>query len=126
MGDFVLPKDPTLPLVFIAVGVGFTPFASIISDLIHRDERRAIQLLRFERESKLAPFKQLCDTYSFESYTIIGGTASIQEVQKRVDIGPNTRIFIAGPEKIVERLSKDLISNGLDDSQVVTDFFHGY
>lgn len=32
-GDFVLPKDPAVPLLLIAGGVGITPFASQLADL---------------------------------------------------------------------------------------------
>src|SRR5882724_8480449 len=31
MGDFVLPKDKSIPLVFVAGGIGVTPMHSIVS-----------------------------------------------------------------------------------------------
>ena len=44
-GNFVLPHDPAEKLVFIAGGIGVTPFASMIRDLLSRGERRPITVL---------------------------------------------------------------------------------
>ena len=44
-GNFVLPHEPTEKLVFIAGGIGVTPFASMIRDLLSRGERRPITVL---------------------------------------------------------------------------------
>src|SRR3989344_7668 len=45
MGDFVLPKDIGIPLIFVAGGMGITPFRSIIKWLSDRNEKRDITLL---------------------------------------------------------------------------------
>jgi ferredoxin-NADP reductase len=41
-GDFTLPIDPTKKLVFIAGGIGVTPFRSMIKYLIDKNEKRGI------------------------------------------------------------------------------------
>ncbi|WP_332642997.1 FAD-dependent oxidoreductase [Aeromicrobium sp.] len=38
-GDFVLPKDPSIPVVLVAGGIGITPF---ISQLLHEPKRDAV------------------------------------------------------------------------------------
>jgi len=43
-GDFVLPKDTTKPLLFVAGGIGITPFISHLKT-IQNDEKRNIVLL---------------------------------------------------------------------------------
>ncbi|HUX21389.1 MAG TPA: oxidoreductase, partial [Spirochaetia bacterium] len=44
-GDFVLPQDPAIPLVFIAGGIGITPFRSMIKYLVDKGEERKITLV---------------------------------------------------------------------------------
>ncbi|MEO6604432.1 MAG: hypothetical protein ABIN55_02340 [Aeromicrobium sp.] len=38
-GDFLLPKDPTVPVLLVAGGIGITPF---ISQLLHQPDRDAV------------------------------------------------------------------------------------
>jgi len=45
MGDFVLPKDDTIPLIFVAGGIGITPFHSIIKWLEDTKQSRDITFL---------------------------------------------------------------------------------
>lgn len=44
-GDFVLPKQPETPLLFIAGGIGITPFISHLLYLQHRQQNRDIVLV---------------------------------------------------------------------------------
>jgi glycine betaine catabolism B len=46
MGDFVLPKDGAIPLIFVAGGLGITPVRSIIQYLLDKNEKRSIQVFR--------------------------------------------------------------------------------
>jgi ferredoxin-NADP reductase len=45
MGDFVLPKLIQTPLIFVAAGIGITPFHSILTWLTATGEKRPIKLL---------------------------------------------------------------------------------
>jgi ferredoxin-NADP reductase len=44
-GDFLLPRDASIPLVMLAGGIGVTPFASQLAELTARGEQRDIVLL---------------------------------------------------------------------------------
>ncbi|MBI3624317.1 FAD-dependent oxidoreductase [Candidatus Saccharibacteria bacterium] len=44
-GDFVLPKDASIPLIFVAGGIGITPMRSMIKWLTDMKEQRHITLL---------------------------------------------------------------------------------
>lgn len=44
-GDFLLPRDPAVPLIMVAGGIGMTPFASQLASLAARGEQRDIVLL---------------------------------------------------------------------------------
>src|SRR5690606_27786597 len=45
MGDFVLPKDESLPLIFVAKGIGVTPFRSMLKYLNDSHKKRSIKLI---------------------------------------------------------------------------------
>jgi len=45
MGDFVLPKDVSIPLVFVAGGIGLTPYHSMIKWLLDTGEKSQIQII---------------------------------------------------------------------------------
>ena len=45
MGDFVLPLDTSIPLVFVAAGMGITPVRSMIKWLHDSGQKRSIHLI---------------------------------------------------------------------------------
>ena len=45
MGDFVLPKDTSIPIVLVAGGIGLTPYHSMVKWLTDIGEKRQIQIL---------------------------------------------------------------------------------
>src|SRR3990167_5774967 len=45
MGDFVLPKDTSQPLVFVAGGIGITPFRSMAKYITDKKLSYSVQLL---------------------------------------------------------------------------------
>ena len=48
-GDFVLPRNPKTKLVFIAGGIGITPFRSMLRYLLDKHEVRPIVLFYSNR-----------------------------------------------------------------------------
>ena len=52
MGDFVLPKDPAISLVFVAAGLGCTPFASMIKWLIARGRAKKHPVTIFRQSTE--------------------------------------------------------------------------
>ena len=60
-GDFVLPKDPKQKIVFIAGGIGITPYRSMIKYLIDIDEKRDITLLYSAQNAAELAYKDVFD-----------------------------------------------------------------
>lgn len=58
-GDFVLPKSQQEKLVFIAGGIGITPFRSMIKYLLDTGEKRDIVLLYSNKDSSDVAFSEL-------------------------------------------------------------------
>src|ERR1700731_4179463 len=58
-GDFTLPSDPKQKLVFIAGGIGITPFRSMLKYLLDMGERRDIVLFYVNRTADDIAYKDI-------------------------------------------------------------------
>ncbi len=136
MGDFVLPKDKDIPLVFIAGGMGLTPYHSIITWLTDTNEKRNIQmLLAFNSPSDII-FEDLFRNYSSKVTIIVSeptpdwqgevGRLTADKILNLTGQPDGKRIYVSGPEPMVEVLEKDLLDHGVANSQLVLDFFPNY
>lgn len=126
MGDFVLPKDSNIPLVFIAVGIGITPFISIIAYLSATNQTRDIQLLYRTKDTSDYPFKENLENNKNIKLFITDQHLTSESIKRTVDIKSNTLVFLAGPEEIVEKLTNEVIDHELRRDRVVTDYFPNY
>lgn len=131
MGDFVLPKDTTIPLIFVAAGVGITPFRSILTDLHYRDQHRDITLLyaaHTPEELAYTDFFKDCLGEHFISLTTSEADNKLTSESIAALTQPTDRhyMYISGPEELVEVLTKELADSHIDRQRVFTDYFHGY
>lgn len=137
MGDFVLPKDASIPLVFVAGGMGLTPFHSIVKWLSDTGEKRDIKILLAFNQPKDILFEDLFRSYVSDFEVIVsnpnenwkGEVGRISADKILTFIGESAekyRIYISGPEPMVESLEKDMHAKGINKSQLVLDFFPGY
>ena len=136
MGDFVLPKDATLPLIFIAGGIGVTPYRSIIKWLNDTKELRDIKVLLAANTEQDIVFADTFAEYGDKPIEIVSspspgwngevGRLTAERIIELVGPITNQRIYISGPEQMVEALQKGLLEHGLHESQLVGDFFPGY
>lgn len=135
MGDFVVPKLATIPLLFIASGIGVTPFASIVKDLNNRHEQRDITMVHHARSTADLLFTELFSTLPrYQTLT----AATPHKTSRHSNIITGRRItdvcmptdehyvYIAGPEHTVERLIIELTELGCNPRHIYTDFFQGY
>ncbi|MDB5185889.1 MAG: hypothetical protein JWL85_412 [Candidatus Saccharibacteria bacterium] len=136
MGDFVLPKDPKIEIVFVAGGIGITPYRSMVQWLHDRGEQRKIQLIYGVRSAEDIAFRDVFERYDLQLNTVFREPAadranelellSAQKVISLIDQPARKRIYLAGPEIMVERLFDELPAIGINKSQLVTDYFSGY
>lgn len=134
MGDFILPVDKSIPLVFVAGGIGVTPFRSIIKWLSDKDEKRDIQLLYASHdqsefiEQKL--FEQVPTKYIVSQpskvWTGLSGQLTTERILNLAKFDKKTHVFLSGPEPMIEVLNKELVQSGQPKHQVITDYFPGY
>lgn len=136
MGDFVLPKDASIPLVFVAGGIGITPYHSMLEWLANTDEKRAITFLYAVRVADEIVFRGTFERAGVQPTIIVSDASDdwtgergqlngsrILELAKPAD---NALIYVSGPEPMVEALEKDLTDQGFPHDRLVTDFFPGY
>lgn len=139
MGDFVLPKDVTIPILFAAGGAGITPVRSMIKYLKDRGETRSVQLLHSAGSEEELAFYALFKEYKPLYYQPIvknahpgwpgkAGTLTTERILQAAGTGSsaNSLIYLSGPEVLVEKLDKELRQAGVAPERLVTDFFHGY
>lgn len=136
MGDFVLPKDKTIPLVFVAGGIGCTPFHSMIKWLKDNGDKRHIQMIYGARDPEEVAFRELFEDYTDQLQLIVSeppagwsGLTDKLSAAKILELSGNPAdklFFLSGPEQMVKDLADDLRTRGLDNHQVVVDDFPGY
>ena len=136
MGDFVLPKQSERPVVFIAGGIGITPFHSIIKWLNKTKQVRDITFIYSVSNEKEIIFQKLFERYGMKRIIVVAqptpdwtgltgrlnGSRILELAQPKED----SLIYVAGTEPMTETLAKELINLSVDERRLVTDFFPGY
>jgi ferredoxin-NADP reductase len=139
MGDFVLPKDQSIPLLFVAAGAGITPVRSMVTYMRDASEHRRVQVVYGVRSIDELAFSDLFETYAAGFTPVIkqppagftgesGGltTERILGFLRDFEGGDQTYIYLSGPEPMVETFFKELKTAGISENHLVTDYFHGY
>lgn len=132
MGDFVLPMQRSIPVIFVVRGIGITPVRSMTRQLLDEGiNRRNITIIHSVQDNNDLLFKEIYQEVSTITIKRIERfqddtselVAQVFEVYKQK---PSARIYISGPEQFVEKVLEQLKSSVIKPSDVVTDFFHGY
>lgn len=142
-GDFVLPKDKDQELVFIAGGIGITPFRSMIQYLLDKREPRNITLLYsnkkvsdiayrevFEQAEKQLGIKTVYAITDKDEITtdnsMYNGFIDAQVIQKEVPDYMHKTFYISGPHGMVRAFENTLRSMGIPKRNIKIDFFPGF
>ena len=141
-GDFTLPKDPAKKLVFIAGGIGVTPFRSMVKYLIDKNEKRDVIVFYSNRAAADIAYKDVFDQAQSRLgiktvYTVTDKNAGPSWIGKVGYIDANMivsevpdykqRIFyLSGPHTMVMAFEKTLNNMGVDNNQIKIDFFPGF
>ncbi len=129
-GEFVV-EDPNLNYVFIAGGIGITPFRSIVKDLDHRGLPINITLLYANRNSEII-FKEELEEIAaknpnFKIHYFIEPERIDEAAIRSVVADLSVPIFyVSGPEPMVEAFEKVLFEMGVLDEHIKRDYFPGY
>lgn len=128
-GDFVW-QNSELPIVFVAGGIGVTPFRSIIKQRIHDSQPVNLSLVYGSRTPEV-PFKNELTEWTNADPTlnvryVSGNPLTAGSLAAEIPTLNSSLVYLSGPEPMVESLGDDLKSHGLPESQLKQDFFPNY
>ncbi len=123
-GDFILPKDPKTKLVFVAGGIGITPYRSMIKYLIDTKQTRDIILIYINKTSQDIVYKDILESVkTIYINTSEVGHLSPQTILDNVSDFKDRTWYISGPHNMVTATENLLKSMGV--KHIKTDFFPG-
>lgn len=142
-GDFVLPRNKSTKLVFIAGGIGITPFRSMIKYLIDKNEKRDIVVLYsnntivdlaypeiWQAATEKLGIKVVCTLTDTQNVTrdwsgqigFVSPKMIIDEIPDYMD----RTYYISGPHTMITTCSGILTNMHIPKRRVKTDFFPGF
>lgn len=132
-GDFTLPKDKNKKLVFIAGGIGITPFRSMIKYLLDKNEKRSIFLFYLNKAAEDIAYKddfdeasQVLDIKVIYSIADIPEESYYQSILEEVRDYKERLFYISGPHSMVTAFENNLRKIGVRKRQIKTDYFPGF
>lgn len=142
-GDFTLPKNPQEKSVFIAGGIGITPFRSMVKYLMDTKQKRDIVLMYSNKISEEVVYKDLFDQAAKQIglkpvYTLTEtkqippnwsgkvGMIDAKMIAEEVPDYQDRTFYISGPHGMVTAFEKTLSGMGIKKSRIKTDFFPGF
>ena len=125
-GDFIW-QESEKPLVFIAGGIGITPFYSMLRSRGHSGQPVLATLIYNGRTDDL-PFKAEFDEASkrhpeFHVHYVIGDQLTVDKLTRLVPELALSEVYVSGPEPMVEALGEQLRASGISDQNLHEDFF---
>lgn len=139
-GEFLLPKDQSKKIVWIAGGIGITPFRSMIRFLIDTEDKRDIVLFYSSNTDLDFAYRELFteaqDTIGLKTIYLAthptsewkGRTGFITKemIQAEVPDYIERHYYLSGPHAMVESYKKLLISLHIKRAHIHTDYFPGF
>lgn len=143
-GSFTLQKNSTKPAVFLAGGIGITPFFSMIRQADHDQLPHQFYLFYSNRSPEDAPFLDTLEelTKSNPNFHLVltmtemskssqqwaGETSFINGEMLKKNL-PNLQgpiYYIAGPPAMVTAMRQMLVQANVDEDDIRTEEFAGY
>jgi ferredoxin-NADP reductase len=142
-GDFVLPRDTKRKLVFIAGGIGVTPFRSIVRHSLDTGQVRDIIFLYAVRTPKDIAYREILEEaqkklgmkviYIASDPTSVTsewkgrvGTIDAKLLMQEIPDISERAFYISGPQGMVTDIADILHSMGVHRSQITGDYFPGF
>ena len=142
-GDFTMPKDRNKKLVFIAGGIGITPFRSMIKYMVDTNDQRDVTLFYSNRELADVAYTDIFDEAHEKLgiktvYTLterdkvpanwLGGVGffDADSIKREVPDYIQCVFYLSGPQSLVLAFEETLGKMGVPRLQIRTDYFPGF
>lgn len=127
-GNFTLPVDKPEPLLFVAGGIGITPFRSMLQYLLDTGQRTDVVLVYFAAKPEdfvYTDLLQQAQDIGLVTHYITGRPQP--GILERVvpDVRERT-IYLSGPDALVSYHKQSLLDLHISSEQIKTDHFTGY
>ncbi len=143
-GDFTLHKNSARPAVFLAGGIGITPFSSMVRQAYHDHTPHKLYLFYSNRRPEDALFievlrnlEKINPNFRFvatmtdmprskKTWSGETGRINLEMLSKYLNDLGGPIYYIAGPSALVSGMRKMLVLSGIDEDDIRTDEFAGY
>jgi ferredoxin-NADP reductase len=140
-GNFKLPRDTSQKLVFVAGGIGITPFRSMLKYLIDSQQKRDVVLLyaisdpsevaykdiiRQATERGIKTIKILSANADVSSWNGLIGRIDSKLIKEQAPDYKDRLFYLSGPNAMVEGTKNTLVNMGVKRSSIHADYFSGY
>lgn len=141
-GDFTLPSDQSKKLVFLAGGIGITPFRSMLKFLADTGQSRDIIVFYSTTTFSDEVFKDILELSSKfgvkvyyaitnvnsipKNYQGIKGFINEEQIRLKVADYSSRTFYISGPPAMVDSFKGILSKMKVPGNQIKTDYFPGY
>ncbi|HSX05857.1 MAG TPA: FAD-dependent oxidoreductase [Candidatus Saccharimonadales bacterium] len=125
-GSFLLPDDPSEPLLLIAGGIGITPFRSMVKYLTDAQQTRNITLLYFANRPEDFVYREVFETAraaGVDTRYLVGRPDTAAVRANAPDFAKRTA-YLSGPDALVSNCKIMLQELGV--KHIKTDHFSGY
>jgi len=141
-GDFTLPSNPKQKLVFIAGGIGITPFRSMLKYLLDTQQRRDIILFYANKTADEIVYTDVLNTaqakLGIKTFYTLTDTATIPRnwpgfvgrinetmLLRAVPDYDERTYYISGPPEMVKAYEHVLKNMEVKNDQIIKDYFPG-
>lgn len=123
-GDFVLPREASIPLLMVAGGIGMTPFASQLASLVARGEQRDIVVVVVSSNPDEVLYRETIEAAGARLVTLSRDGLTTDALREAVPDLASRRAYVSGPPAVVSAARTALRRAGA--KHVQTDYFAGY
>lgn len=127
-GDFSFDENFENHL-FIAGGIGVTPYRSILLNLQNKEKQPNIKIYYANKNIEIVfqdELEEIDNPNLLIEYFIADNKLTYEKIYEDYKVLDNCAIYLSGPEPMVENFSNELIKLGVPEKNIKRDYFPGY